>query len=100
MGQLPFDPPSVFGWPSGTGWISTSTILERYNFPLLIDPTEATALQNRKSVDDISRILFPEGLQSSVIEAIRESSNSLIRAADKLRDIVRLTMSSPFYNLN
>ncbi len=32
MGQLLFDPPSVFGWDWETSWISSSTMLARYGF--------------------------------------------------------------------
>ncbi len=32
MGQMPFVPPSVKGWDGGKAWISTSTLLFRYNF--------------------------------------------------------------------
>ena len=31
MGQVPFYPPSVKGWDGGKSWISTSTLLTRYN---------------------------------------------------------------------
>jgi uncharacterized protein (DUF1800 family) len=31
MGQIPFVPPSVKGWDGGKTWISTSTLLFRYN---------------------------------------------------------------------
>ena len=31
MGQIPFYPPSVKGWDGGKAWISTSTLLTRYN---------------------------------------------------------------------
>lgn len=100
MGQLPFNPPSVFGWPSGAAWISTSTMLDRYNFPLLIDPTASTSLQNLQSVDEISSILYPEGLPSEVLQTIQQSTDSLANSTEKLKNIVRLTMASPFYNLN
>jgi uncharacterized protein (DUF1800 family) len=32
MGQLLFDPPSVFGWDWETGWLSSATLLARYGF--------------------------------------------------------------------
>ncbi len=32
MGQLIFAPPNVKGWDGGKAWISTSTLLFRYNF--------------------------------------------------------------------
>lgn len=31
LGQVPFAPPSVKGWDGGKAWISTSTLLTRYN---------------------------------------------------------------------
>lgn len=32
MGQTLFEPPSVFGWDWETSWLSSSTLLARYNF--------------------------------------------------------------------
>ena len=32
MGQVIMDPPSVFGWNWETAWLSSSTLLSRYNF--------------------------------------------------------------------
>ena len=32
MGQELFNPPNVKGWPSGEGWISTQTLVERLSF--------------------------------------------------------------------
>ena len=32
MGQILLDPPSVFGWDWETAWLSSSTLLARYNF--------------------------------------------------------------------
>jgi uncharacterized protein (DUF1800 family) len=32
MGQLLFYPPNVAGWPGGTSWINSSTLLNRINF--------------------------------------------------------------------
>jgi hypothetical protein len=31
MGQVPFFPPNVKGWPGGREWINTSTLFVRYN---------------------------------------------------------------------
>jgi uncharacterized protein (DUF1800 family) len=102
MGQLPFDPPSVFGWPSGTAWINTSTIIDRYNFPLLLQGSEGviSALQDGSSVDDVSRVLFPEGLPSDVLQVIQNSTNSYANSSEQTRNSIRLTMSTPYYNLN
>jgi hypothetical protein len=32
MGQALFAPPNVKGWPGGSSWLNTSTVLERTNF--------------------------------------------------------------------
>jgi len=32
MGQVLFYPPNVAGWPAGTAWINSSTLLTRLNF--------------------------------------------------------------------
>jgi uncharacterized protein (DUF1800 family) len=32
MGQVLFDPPSVGGWPTNAGWVSSNTMLARINF--------------------------------------------------------------------
>ncbi len=36
MGQTLFAPPNVGGWPQGERWITTATILQRYNFSALV----------------------------------------------------------------
>jgi uncharacterized protein (DUF1800 family) len=36
MGQALFFPPNVGGWPRGESWITTSTLLVRYNFSSLV----------------------------------------------------------------
>jgi uncharacterized protein (DUF1800 family) len=99
MGQLPFDPPSVFGWPSGTAWINTSTIIDRFNFPLLLQSgsSATTTLQSDESGDTLSRVLYPEGLPSEVLQVIQNSSNAYFDLGEKARNLIRLTMS---YNSN
>lgn len=102
MGQLPFDPPSVFGWPSGTAWINTSTMLDRVNFPLAIQTPNnfPTALASADSTNNISQALFPDGLPQEVVSVIQTANDALTNPSDKLRNTIRLTMASPFYNLN
>ncbi len=39
MGQILLDPPSVFGWDWETNWLSSATLLARYNFA--VDVTSA-----------------------------------------------------------
>jgi len=100
MGQLPFDPPSVFGWPDGAAWINTSTMLDRYNFPLRIQDLDNATLAFEDSVDTATRTLLPEGLPSDVLQVIEQSTDSFPAERQKVRNIIRLTMSTPYYNLN
>jgi len=101
MGQLPFDPPSVFGWPSGLAWINTSSILDRINFPLAIqDPTNVPSTPSDTYVEEIARVIFQDGLPQEVIQSVQSSTNAITDLQDRLRDTLRLMMASPFYNLN
>ena len=100
MGQLPFDPPSVFGWPDGAAWINTSTMLDRYNFPLLVRNPENAAVALEDSYDSATRTLVPEGLPPDVLQVIQQSTESLSDTSEQVRNLVRLTMCTPFYNLN
>jgi uncharacterized protein (DUF1800 family) len=51
LGQIPFAPPNVKGWDGGRAWITTSTLLYRYNManfavgngPLRIEPIRRVA---------------------------------------------------------
>src|SRR2546423_737084 len=36
MGQLPFAPPNVRGWPGGRMWINPSTLCVRYNTAIFL----------------------------------------------------------------
>jgi hypothetical protein len=45
MGQLPFMPPNVRGWPGGRMWINTSTLFIRYNTGVWLAGGEVPSLQ-------------------------------------------------------
>ena len=48
MGQILFYPPNVAGWPGGTSWINSSTLLARINF------ANAAAQRMRGSLPNLS----------------------------------------------
>ncbi|MDR7483177.1 MAG: DUF1800 domain-containing protein [Armatimonadota bacterium] len=48
MGQALFAPPNVGGWPQGERWITTSTILQRYNFSALVLTGGAPGIARRQ----------------------------------------------------
>ncbi len=45
MGQNLFEPPSVKGWDGGTSWISTNTVMERFNFAARITQEKFDAIE-------------------------------------------------------
>ena len=50
MGQLLFYPPNVAGWPGGTAWIDSSTLMLRLRLPQMIN--EADTLDMQPKTDD------------------------------------------------
>jgi uncharacterized protein (DUF1800 family) len=113
QGQLLFDPPSVFGWPSGMEWINTGSMLERYNFPLnimTVDQDSSSRLDPDsifgedaslvEGVQSLSRALFPDGMPEEALSVIRTSTAELTDPQSRVTNAVRLMMSTPFYNLN
>jgi len=53
MGQDPFDPPNVKGWPGGTAWITSATYLTRET--VLRRITRGTAGMARREMDGAAR---------------------------------------------
>jgi len=113
QGQQLFNPPSVFGWPSGTGWVSTGSMMERFNFPVYIQTKQengASAFDPRAyfnggtsegiAVANLCKVLFPDGMPDSVLSIIQSSTASISDPILKAKNVVRLAMASPFYNLN
>jgi uncharacterized protein (DUF1800 family) len=113
MGQVLFDPPSVFGWPSGLGWINTASMLARYNFPTVVQTTEensasgldaaqvfGSGIQDDAGVHTIVADLFPDWVPANIIPVLDSSTSALPDAVSKTKDAVRLMMCTPYYNLN
>jgi uncharacterized protein (DUF1800 family) len=111
--QFLFNPPSVFGWPSGQTWINTGLMMERFNFPVNLqtttenkssglDPTQifGTGTTESVAVDNLVNTLFPEGMPSNVLSVIQSSTAGYTDRTLKTKNTVRLAMASPFYNLN
>ena len=75
MGQVPFYPPSVKGWDGGKAWISTSTLLTRYNLAaaLLRSTTPRAAIP--KDTD------FAPGINPAVTMANAETLDAKGNAA-------------------
>ncbi|AHH95335.1 DUF1800 domain-containing protein [Kutzneria viridogrisea] len=55
MGQVPFEPPSVGGWPAGQSWLTTSADLARLHLAQLI--TQHADLAHVANAEDARRLL-------------------------------------------
>lgn len=109
QGQQLFNPPSVFGWPSGMGWISTDAMMERFNFPVYmqtsaenasskLDPS--TIFRDADAVQYLCDILYPDGMPPEIVSVIQSSTSSINDLTLKTKNAVRLVMTTPYYNLN
>ena len=82
MGQSLFAPPNVKGWPGGTAWLNTSTILARHNF------AQAVAAGTLKGVVERRRGPFAE------IEELREQEEEARRQAEEAARAVEETKAA------
>jgi uncharacterized protein (DUF1800 family) len=93
MGQVLFYPPNVAGWPAGSSWINSSTLLSRVNF--------ATALaQKSGSTASLDQLLatFVDGTVSPTThDTLTQFAHDNPGAA---ADLLSLTLSTPEFQLN
>jgi uncharacterized protein (DUF1800 family) len=127
MGQDLFHPPSVKGWDGGNAWISSETMMERFNFAARIvstrfdeltrksSPTQLIERHNLKNalelVNYFSDLLVDGDLPRSSRDKLVEYASSDLdgkkismiedeRTLDaKLRGLVHLIMTLPTYQL-
>ena len=113
MGQTLLDPPTVFGWPSGMGWIDSASIFERYNFPLRLQTTQEDGASRLDSgvvypsgqpspagVGALAGSLFPDGFPQEYLSVVQNSVTNYNDPVAGTKDALRLIMASPFYLLN
>jgi len=110
LGQKLFDPPNVKGWDGGRAWISSSTLLVRYNAAgnivrggagpkPNIDQIFPSALPPEQAVDRLAWRLFqspmPPALRGRALAFLSENGSSPAAR----RDLLHLLMSTPEYQL-
>lgn len=109
LGQVPFAPPNVKGWDGGRAWISSSTLLLRYNLA-------GTLVRGGPTPPDIEKIL-PSGtnpekacellsmrfFQSPMSPALRAKTVDFLKTNGNSpavrRDLVHLLLSTPEFQL-
>ncbi len=99
LGQMPYQPPNVGGWPDGARWLSPGSLLARASLAFDTD-WEAMAPGRSGTVDDI---LDRCGLQEispatrAALDAVRSSDELPAEEAQHTR--WRLALSSPEFSL-
>lgn len=83
LGQMPFSPPNVKGWPGGRAWIDTSRLLVRYGLAELIASTTSSR--------EMRQMMRTSALSVDT-EALFESSLS---PADQVGALAKLLLPLP-----
>jgi len=123
LGQELFNPPNVAGWPGGTAWIATSTMLARSNMANSIamadkpdggwwtDPATAFGLPSNPTAADLVTAVTDHLLDGDVTDEHRAAiyrylgrspSDRVDLAHDdlKVRGVLYLALTMPAYQLN
>lgn len=110
LGQILFDPPNVKGWDGGRAWISSSTLLTRYNAagnlvrgvggaPPDIDKIIPPRLTPEKTADALAWRLFqspmPAPLRQRTMAFLAENGDS----PASRRDLLHLLLATPEFQL-
>jgi len=94
MGQVPFLPPTVGGWPTGQGWLSTATMATR----LTVARAVATASPLTKELTgSASARVTAVGTALGVDGWSQRSRDALTLAADQPVQLLSLAACSPEY---
>jgi uncharacterized protein (DUF1800 family) len=102
MGQLPFQPPNVGGWPFGKDWLSPVTMLARYDwgvaaFNLWNGALGKKALPASKDLDAWASMLGLAGLSENTRGSVEAYLGSRASApeAEKQAGVLILIAASP-----
>jgi uncharacterized protein (DUF1800 family) len=91
MGQVPLRPPSVGGWPSGTAWLTTSSLQVRMRIAATLSSAVPTPVQAEvRDVDALGHAL--------AIDAWTDRTRATLKAAaSKPTRMIALALVSPEY---
>jgi uncharacterized protein (DUF1800 family) len=116
MGQIPFEPPNVAGWPGGANWLNSATIFARINLINRLTGGLPEGRQNRLqqqlagtdlgSAAQAMAYYLPLVLDDNIPDAAREVLLEYAGGAEarlspeQLRGLVYLILGSPQYHLS
>jgi uncharacterized protein (DUF1800 family) len=96
LGQVPFQPPSVGGWPAGTAWLTTSSVPVKLQIAQLLAARAApdtiarlTAVPQAQRPDALARLL--------VVDGFTDRTQAVLRSAPEPRQLIALGLASPEY---
>lgn len=96
MGQMLFYPPNVAGWPGGTSWINSSTLLNRINFTNAA-ARRAPARSTAPTVDQLTATLIDGNVTSNT----RDGLHAFAAAhPDDQAGLLFMAMATPEFQLN
>jgi uncharacterized protein (DUF1800 family) len=94
MGQVPFRPPSVGGWPAGAGWLTTAAAAARLSAARALaakaDLRTVATTSTGNRTEAILRLLGVDAFTARTADA-------LAAVADRPADAVALAAVSPEY---
>jgi len=97
LGQVPFAPPSVGGWPTNRGWLSTASALQRAGFVQAAVPlADLSAVADQPAaarVDATAHLLGIDGWTSATATVLRSQQGDPTR-------LVSLALLAPEFVLN
>jgi uncharacterized protein (DUF1800 family) len=119
MGQILFYPPNVAGWPGGTNWITSQTMIARQNY--LAQLTNSPMMGNSPWLEqipmDVNRATFeliqvllqgdaPDVARRQLLSYLNGTSTSALKSLgvenfqERVRGAAYLTMAMPAYQLS
>jgi uncharacterized protein (DUF1800 family) len=97
MGQAPFRPPSVGGWPAAGGWLTTASALARMNTARLLVAASGLVELEKSSAktraEDVRRLLGVDRFSTRTVNAIAQ-------VADRAPAAVAIGAASPEYTVS
>jgi uncharacterized protein (DUF1800 family) len=116
MGQDLLNPPDVSGWKGGDGWISSSTLLERFNFadrlmsarqvdqPYFVDIGAQLRSRSLQSASDVVDYYLGALVDGHATPEARQALVDYLTASggpteDGVRGLLHVTLSLPGYQL-
>jgi len=93
MGQILFYPPNVAGWPGGSSWINSATLLNRVNFATGL----ARMAGSTASLDQLLGSLVDGVVSPATHDTLTQFAHDNEGAT---ADLLALTLSTPEFQLN